>query len=90
MREELILVINPRPIYTRIAVYENYNILFLKDIHHLDQELGRFSHYLEEVDYRKSKILQQLEENDICLDCIQAVVGRGGLIRPVNCRGSEE
>lgn len=83
MREELILVINPRPIYTRIAVYENYNILFLKDIHHSDQELGRFSHYLEEVDYRKEKILHQLAENDICIDCIQAVVGRGGLIRPV-------
>jgi butyrate kinase len=83
MKEQLILVINPRKILTRIAVYENYNILFLKDINHTDQELGRFSHYLEEVEFRKNEILNQLAENDICIDCIHTIIGRGGLLKPV-------
>lgn len=83
MKEQLILVINPRKILTRIAVFENYNILFLKDIHHNDQELGRFSHYLEEVEFRKKQILHQLDENGICLDCIHTVVGRGGMLKPL-------
>ncbi len=83
MDDVLILVINPRAIYTRVAVYQGHSILFLKDIKHPDQELGRFSHYLEQVEYRASKILKQLDDNGICLDCIRAVVGRGGLLKPV-------
>jgi len=83
MTQDLILVINPRSIFTRVAIYQNYNVLFLKDIMHPDQDLGRFSHYSEQVNYRRDKILSELDENGICLDCIQAVVGRGGLMKPV-------
>ncbi|MCK5856654.1 MAG: butyrate kinase [Bacteroidales bacterium] len=83
LERTLILVINPRAVYTRVAIYENYNILFLKDIQHPDQELGRFSHISEQLEYRKKKILAELENNNLCMDCIKAVVGRGGLVKPV-------
>ena len=83
MERTLILVINPRAVYTRIAIYENYNILLLKDIQHPDQELGRFSHIIEQLNYRKRKVLEELDNNGLCMDCIKAVVGRGGLVKPV-------
>lgn len=83
MEETLILIVNPRAIYTRVAVYEGRSLLFLKDIQHPDYELGKFSHYLEQIEYRRDKILQQLDDNGVCLDCIKAVVGRGGLVKPV-------
>jgi butyrate kinase len=83
MYTKSILVINPRAIFTRIAVYENYNILFLKDIQHPDSELGRFSHYLEQVEYRRSKIISELTDNGFELANISAIVGLGGLIKPV-------
>ena len=83
MERTLILVINPRAVYTRIAIYENYNILFLKDIQHPDQDLGRFSHIIEQLNYRKRKVLEELDNNGLCMDCIKAVVGRGGLVKPV-------
>lgn len=83
MENSLILVINPRSIYTRVAVYQGHSILFLKDIQHPDQELGRFSHYIEQVDYRTKSIFKELDDNGVCLDCIRAVVGRGGLLKPV-------
>jgi butyrate kinase len=83
MDNTLILVINPREIYTRVAVYQGHSILFLKDINHPDQELGRFSHYLEQVEYRTSKIITELENNRVCRDCIRVVVGRGGLLKPI-------
>ena len=83
MENTLILVINPRAVYTRVAVYQGHSILFLKDIQHPDQELGRFSHYLEQVKYRTERILKELDNNGVCLDCIRAVVGRGGLLKPV-------
>lgn len=83
MYTKLILVINPRAIFTRIAVYENYSILFLKDIQHPDQELGRFTHYLEQVEYRKDKIYNELVDNGFEMDSFAAIVGLGGLIKPV-------
>ena len=83
MERTTILVINPRAVYTRIAIYENYNILFLKDIQHPDQELGRFSHIIEQLNYRKKKVMEELDNNGLCLECIKAVVGRGGLVKPV-------
>ncbi len=83
MNQNLILVINPRAVYTRVAIYQNYNILFLKDIQHPDQDLGRFSHYIEQINYRRDKILSELDHNGICLECIRAIVGRGGLVKPV-------
>ena len=55
----------------------------MKDIYYPDQELGRFSHYLEQVEYRSKGILKELDDNGVCLDCIRAVVGRGGLLKPV-------
>ena len=83
MERTTILVINPRAVYTRIAIYENYNILFLKDIQHPDQELGRFSHIIEQLNYRKRKVLEELDNNGLCMECVKAVVGRGGLVKPV-------
>jgi len=83
MERTTILVINPRAVYTRIAIYENYNILFLKDIQHPDQELGRFSHIIEQLNYRKKKVLEELDNNGLCMGCVKAVVGRGGLVKPV-------
>lgn len=83
MYTKFILVINPRAIFTRIAVYENYNILFLKDIQHPDQELGRFSHYLEQIEYRKEKIVNELTDNGFEMSQFAAIVGLGGLIKPV-------
>lgn len=83
MYKDLILVINPRAIFTRIAVYQHYNILFLKDVQHPDDEIGRYSHYLEQIDYRRDKILAELNSNGIEMDRIMAVVGRGGLLKPV-------
>ena len=83
MENTLILIVNPRAIFTQVAVYQGHSILFLKDIQHHDQDLGRFSHYLEQVQFRSDSILQELSNNGICLDCLKAVVGRGGLLKPM-------
>ena len=83
MIKDYVLVINPRPVRTRVAIFQSYNAIFLKDIFHPDQDLGRFSHFLEQIDYRTSKIIFELEENGIDKNRIAAVVGRGGLMKPV-------
>ncbi len=78
-----ILVINPRTNFTKIAVYDNTKVIFLNKIFHSDEELEKFKSFAEQHEYRKNIILEELKHADITLSQIKAVVGRGGLVKPL-------
>jgi butyrate kinase len=78
-----ILAVNPGSTSTKIAVYENTTAVFLKNIKHSPEELAGFVKITDQFQFRKEIILQQLKEADIHLDDIRAVVGRGGLLKPI-------
>lgn len=78
-----ILAINPGSTSTKIAVYQNTNPIFVKNIVHPSEELARFDHIAEQFQFRKVIIYKELQEADIQLDKIQAVMGRGGLLKPI-------
>ncbi len=78
-----ILAINPGSTSTKIAVYQNTNPIFVKNIVHPSEELARFDHIAEQFQFRKEIIYKELQEADIQLDKIQAVMGRGGLLKPI-------
>lgn len=78
-----ILAINPGSTSTKIAVYTNTKAIFLKSIHHSPEELGNFKSISEQYSFRKDLILQELVNAKIEMDLIEAVVGRGGLLRPI-------
>ncbi|MCD6346193.1 MAG: butyrate kinase [Bacteroidales bacterium] len=79
----LILAIHPRIPFTNIGIFRNRQMLFLKKVSHPKEELNTFSHYSDETEYRSSKILEELKDNEIPIEEIRVVIGRGGLIRPV-------
>jgi butyrate kinase len=78
-----VLAINPGSTSTKIAVFENYKLFFLKSIRHSAEELGKFKHIADQFEFRKNIILEELKEANISLDAIDAVVGRGGLVKPI-------
>ena len=78
-----ILAINPGSTSTKIAVYQNTNPVFLKNIKHTTDELKKFETIAEQYPFRKEIILKELEKAEIHMDYIQAVVGRGGLLKPI-------
>jgi len=78
-----ILAINPGSTSTKIAVYEDEKPVFLKTIRHSSEELAGFEKITDQYSFRKKIIYSELETAEIKLDTIQAVVGRGGLIRPI-------
>lgn len=78
-----ILAINPGSTSTKIAVYEDEKPVFLKTIRHSSEELAGFEKITDQYSFRKEIIYSELETAEIKLDTIQAVVGRGGLIRPI-------
>jgi butyrate kinase len=84
MEDFRILAINPGSTSTKIAVYQNTNPVFVKNITHPSEEIARFEHIADQFHFRKDIIYKELEEAEIQLDKIQAVVGRGGMLKPIS------
>lgn len=78
-----ILAINPGSTSTKVAVYRNSKSVFLKTIRHHSEELQRFAKIADQFEFRKEIILKELKEAEIEIEKISAVVGRGGLIKPI-------
>ena len=78
-----ILVIYPEVEITKIAVYRNTSLIFLKSIRHKAEDLAAFSDVIDQLDYRTQLIIQELNNNQIDLLEITVVMARGGLIKPV-------
>ena len=77
------LIINPGSTSTKIAVFDDERIIFEKTIRHTNEELQLFSRVSDQFQFRKDMIISALEENKISLDELDAVVGRGGLMKAV-------
>ncbi|NVO18727.1 MAG: butyrate kinase [Bacteroidetes bacterium] len=78
-----ILVIYPEVEITKIAVYRNTSLIFLKSIRHKSEDLAKFEDVNDQLEYRTSLIMQELNNNQIELTEISVVMARGGLIKPV-------
>lgn len=77
-----ILVINPGSTSTKIAVYENETPVLVRNIRHSMDELSAFHQIMDQFQFRKELVLQELKANDIALE-FDAVIGRGGLVKPI-------
>ena len=78
-----ILAINPGSTSTKIALFENEREIFYTTISHSAEELSRFKSIMEQKDYRTNLVLKELEEKGVELSSLSAVVGRGGLLKPL-------
>ena len=83
MENRRILAINPGSTSTKIAVYQGDKSVFLKNIKHSNEELAQFNSISEQFEFRKDIILKELIDAEILIDLIEAVVGRGGLVKPI-------
>lgn len=79
------LVINPGSTSTKIAFYENTEEILSKSITHSNSDLEGFEKIADQFEFRKNLILDSLEDNGIKLSCLDAVIGRGGNLKP--CKG---
>lgn len=78
-----ILVINPGSTSTKVAVFQGGRSMFQQDIVHSEEELSKFEKISDQYEFRKAIILKVLKKNGVDLKCIEAIMGRGGLIHPV-------
>ena len=73
-----ILSINPGATSTRVALYLSERPLKVEVIRHSPEDLSSFKGTLDQLDYRKELVLKFLEENEVEVSELSAVVGRGG------------
>ncbi|MBL4560422.1 MAG: butyrate kinase [Labilibaculum sp.] len=83
METRRILAINPGSTSTKIAVYQGDKSVFLKNIKHSNEELSQFEMISDQFEFRKGVIMRELVDAEIQIDLIEAVVGRGGLVKPI-------
>jgi len=79
-----VLAINPGSTSTKIAVYDDTTPVFEKTLRHDPAELDKYGGIIEQYDYRKGLVMEAMEENSVHPNSLHAVVGRGGLVRPVS------
>lgn len=80
---EKILAINPGSTSTKIAVFDGEVCIFSFNLSHSIDELSKLSGFEEQYEYRKKMILNELAKAGIEVSSLAAIVGRGGLLRPI-------
>jgi len=83
MEKRLILAINPGSTSTKFGLFEEKELVFSKTLRHSAEELKEFSKITDQFHFRKNLIVNDLTDNGFDLASIAAVIGRGGLIKPI-------
>lgn len=78
-----ILAINPGSTSTKIAVYEDEKPVFNTSLAHTPEELASFSQVIDQFEWRKDLIEKVLQENNIDIRSFDAIIGRGGIVSPI-------
>ena len=78
-----VLAINPGSTSTKVALYDEERPLLDLTLRHSTEEISRFTDVIDQLDWRRGLILSALREQSFNLKELSAVIGRGGLIRPI-------
>ena len=79
-----ILAINPGSVSTKFALYDDESCIFEKKIRHDAQELSHYKNVLEQREMRRNSILGDMKAAGIELSSVDAIAGRGGLLKPID------
>jgi butyrate kinase len=83
MVKRLILAINPGSTSTKFALYDDAAPVFEKNLKHTSADLSSFKRITDQFIFRKDLIMNELVKRKIDFSDIVAVVGRGGLVKPI-------
>lgn len=83
MSEFRVLAVNPGSTSTKIAVFDGPKEVFSVNLSHPAEEIAKYSKIMDQYEFRRDVILDTLKEKGIEGSTLSAVVGRGGLLRPI-------
>lgn len=82
-REVHILVINPGAVSIKLALFDGSEQVWSESIYHPEERIREFSRVADEEDFRYDALVEVCEAKQMRWDRLAAVVGRGGLMKPV-------
>ena len=77
------LIINPGSTSTKIGVYDDENPILVETLRHSAEEIGKYKEIYDQLGFRKEVILEVLKEKGFDIKELSGVVGRGGLLKPI-------
>ncbi len=77
------LIINPGSTSTKIAYFKDEEAVFTEILRHSAEELKPYPTIVSQKDFRKGIILRFLKEKQLDVNSLDAVVGRGGLVKSI-------
>ena len=78
-----LLIINPGSTSTKIGVYLDEKEILVETLRHSSDEISKYNSIYDQKKFRKEVIIDILKKNNIDLNSLDAVVGRGGMLRPI-------
>ncbi len=78
-----ILVLNPGSTSTKVGLFEGETCVFSKTVNHDASVLAGFETVSDQLPYRRDTILELLDANGVELESVDAFVGRGGGLLPM-------
>ena len=78
-----LLIINPGSTSTKIGVFEDEKEILDETLRHSSEEIGKYATVVDQKDFRKEVILDVLKSKGIDIKGFDAIVGRGGLLKPI-------
>lgn len=79
-----LLIINPGSTSTKIGVYEGETQILEETLRHSSEEIGKYETIYDQREFRQEVILNVLKEKGFDINTLDAVVGRGGLLKPIS------
>jgi len=83
LAREYVLVINPGSTSTKVALFKNLENVIQTNLSHGTDELDKFDKITDQYEYRKDMILNWMKDEGYNTNQLAAVVGRGGLLKPM-------
>src|SRR5450756_3174358 len=78
-----ILAIDPGSTSTKLGLFDDDKPIYKESISHNVEELSKFSTSFDQKDFRTQAVLEFLGKNNVDLKTIDAVIGRGGILKPL-------
>lgn len=78
-----LLILNPGSTSTKIGVYDGENQILEETLRHSSEEIEKYATIYDQFEFRKEVILKVLKEKNFDINTLDGVVGRGGLLKPI-------
>lgn len=78
-----ILAINPGSTSTKIALFEDDKVVMSETLRHTTEEITAFPTIIAQLDWRKKLVTDALAKGGYAINSLSAVIGRGGLVKPI-------